>query len=153
MRITSLLPAIALVVVTSGATASDYLGADKCRSCHEQAWQQWKTTPHARAADVLSAAERRDPRCTGCHATSARDGLLGVQCESCHGPGRHYWPEFIMKDLELARAAGLRSGGDPAACRSCHTADSPALRPFDAVDALRHVLHRPPVDTPPPGDR
>lgn len=156
MRILSPLTAVALALAAPGAVAGDYVGADTCRSCHEQAWQQWKQTPHARATDVLNAAERRDPRCTSCHATSARDGLMGVQCESCHGPGRHYWPDFIMKDRELARAAGLRSGADPAGCRSCHTADSPGLRPFDPIASMRAVRHRPPpaaAPNPANGDR
>ena len=96
--------------MTSVAHAGDYLGARRCKGCHPSQHAQWKATPHARAADSLSAGERRDPRCAGCHSTSTADGLEGVQCESCHGAGEHYWPAFVMRDVGLARAVGLTSG-------------------------------------------
>lgn len=125
--------------------ASDFIGAEQCQSCHPAAYAQWRSTPHARAAEVLSEAERRDPRCTGCHATSAADGLWGVQCESCHGAGRYYWRDFIMRDTGLARAAGLQSGAEPSVCRACHTAEAPRLVPFDLTAALEQVRHATPA--------
>ena len=126
----------------AAAEGSEYIGARRCKACHRAAYAQWRETPHARAADALLEAERRDPRCAACHSTSVQDGLEGVQCESCHGPGRQYWPEFIMRDVGLAHAVGLQSGGEPALCAGCHTADTPAVRPFDlatALDAVRHA--------------
>ena len=86
-------------------------------------------------------AERSQPSCTGCHATDAASGLVGVQCESCHGAGRHYWPEFIMKDTALARAVGLKRGDSAAMCGRCHTDRSATLRAFDVHAALRKVRH------------
>ena len=133
-----------LVLAVGGAVlADDHIGAEQCASCHPAAYAQWKSTPHAQASAVLGPDERRDARCTGCHATSAESGLWGVQCESCHGPGRHYWPEFIMRDVELARAAGLQSGADGSMCRGCHTADAPRIVPFDLAAALDRVRHSP----------
>jgi hypothetical protein len=120
---------------------SEYIGAQRCKTCHAEAYAQWRETPHARAHEVLSPSERRDPRCAGCHSTSVADGLEGVQCESCHGPGRHYWPDFIMRDVELARAIGLQGGGEPATCAACHTADTPSVEPFDHAAALPAVRH------------
>ncbi|MCA9540182.1 MAG: cytochrome c family protein, partial [Myxococcales bacterium] len=90
--------ALTLLSAAGAAVASDYIGVRQCKSCHEQAYKQWKQTPHARAAERLGPAERRDPRCTACHSTAVDDGLEGVQCEACHGPGRYYWPDAVMRD-------------------------------------------------------
>ncbi len=138
------LVAAALLALAGGtAAASDYVGARRCKSCHVAEYEHWKQTPHAQATARLTEAQRRDRRCTVCHATSAEDGLYGVQCESCHGPGRHYWPENVMKDAELAKAVGLLQGTEPAACDRCHTAETPRVTPFDRKKALEKVRHRP----------
>ena len=131
-----------LLTAVTAAHAGDYLGARRCKTCHQTQYAQWKATPHATAANVLSAAERRDPKCAACHSTSAADGLEGVQCESCHGAGRHYWPEYVMRDVGLARAVGLTSGAERVTCTRCHTADTTRLRAFDFAAALKKVTHR-----------
>lgn len=135
---------IAAVLFAAPAVADDeYIGAEQCAACHAEAYAWWKSTGHARAGRALDASEQRDPRCTSCHATSTT--LPDVQCEACHGPGRHYWPAFVMLDVHLARAAGLRSGGEPSTCNGCHTADAPGIRPFDLPAALaRMKTHTPP---------
>ncbi len=132
---------IGALLLGGPAHASDYLGARRCKGCHEAQYAQWKQTPHARAAAALSKAERRDPRCAGCHSTAAREGLEGVQCESCHGPGRHYWQDFIMRDVELARAIGLTSGGERGTCLRCHDQDTASILTFDFAKALLKVQH------------
>lgn len=134
--------AIAALILPLAVAADDHIGAQQCAACHPDAYAWWKTTAHARAGDALSAAEKRDPRCTGCHATAV--GHPHVQCEACHGPGRHYWPAFVMVDTHLARAAGLRSGAEAATCDGCH-AHAPGIRPFDLKTALEKMrVHRPP---------
>lgn len=70
-----------------------------------------------------------------------RTGLRGVQCESCHGPGRHYAASYLMRDPMVARALGLVEPGE-AVCRRCHTADTPSLAPFDYDALLPLVDHR-----------
>jgi len=93
---------------TAGAT---YVGEKACKKCHFGQHRTWKKMKHAQAWSGLEkylAAEhggvdRKDAegrRCVSCHVTGygqeARGGfksvaesphLLGVQCESCHGPG------------------------------------------------------------------
>jgi hypothetical protein len=130
------------------ASASEFVGASRCRDCHAEAYAQWRQTAHARATETLPDARRRDPRCVGCHATSPREGLLGVQCESCHGAGRDYARAEVMRDPGLARATGLRPGTEPAVCARCHTADTAALTPFDSAAAMVHVRHRAPGERP-----
>lgn len=126
------------------ADASELVGALRCRTCHAEAYEQWRQTPHARAFDRLGPEQRRDPRCTACHATAADEGLTGVQCESCHGPGRHYAVDAVMRDPALARAVGLDRGDSAGVCTRCHTADGPRLVPFDPDAAMPLVRHRPP---------
>ena len=97
------------------AKPNRYIGAAKCKNCHsyEAAGDQytaWTEMKHARAWDVLGTEEARkvaadlgidDPqksdRCLKCHTTGhgepeemfkkGFDLEMGVQCETCHGPG------------------------------------------------------------------
>jgi hypothetical protein len=92
-------------------------GLKKCASCHKSQSQSWRKTAHARALESLKPgvkgeAKRKakldpardytqDKDCVGCHVTGyGKDGgydpadagvyLVGVGCESCHGPGSRY---------------------------------------------------------------
>jgi hypothetical protein len=92
-------------------------GRKKCSSCHRSQYESWAKTAHAKALDSLkpnakAAAKKKakldpakdytaDKDCVGCHTTGyGLDGgydvkdpgkyLIGVGCESCHGPGGDY---------------------------------------------------------------
>ena len=79
-----------------------YVGADECTSCHSGIVNQWKQTSHATAFNTLIKVHRNYyPRCVVCHSVGfgyetgyelggEEDELLGVQCESCHGPGKKH---------------------------------------------------------------
>jgi hypothetical protein len=94
-----------------------YEGRKKCSACHKSQYQSWKETAHGKALESLkpgvkAEAKRKaqlDPQkdytedrdCVGCHVTGyAQEGgydpkdvskfLVGVGCESCHGPGSEY---------------------------------------------------------------
>ena len=101
-----------------------YLGAESCRDCHREIYDQWQETVHARAFDVLVSQSREfDRDCTPCHTTgfdrpggfvslTATADLIHVQCESCHGNGS-----------EHAASPAQATPADPAAaCLICHTA-------------------------------
>ena len=76
-----------------------FVGSDACKACHQEQYNQWKTTKHAQAFKVLLDAKRHfQPKCVSCHITGAGyDGgyrmgdlkhpMIHVQCEACHGPG------------------------------------------------------------------
>ena len=58
------LPARASAQDKSAATASKYIGADKCKSCHGAAesgdqFGHWKTMKHAHAFETLASEESR----------------------------------------------------------------------------------------------
>jgi hypothetical protein len=83
-----------------GAT---YVGSDKCKRCHEEAYAIWKASPHSRAYKTLVKAQRPslqqfDGECVRCHVTGFEyTGGFGDEkttpllrdngCENCHGPG------------------------------------------------------------------
>lgn len=132
---------LALMCVASAASAYDFLGAESCQSCHPDAYSAWKASPHARAKDVLSPTQQRDARCLSCHSPSETEQRqAGVTCETCHGGGQYYSPKFVMKDPELARLSGLVDPTEKA-CRACHDASSPSVKPFDFATKLKAMDH------------
>lgn len=120
-----------------------------------------------RAARLDPAVDyRKDDACLRCHVVGlgqeggfrpgydvAKDPerLLGVGCESCHGPGGGYvGPGKKDKDYPQQRAARRplleRDGGYVVApgrdvCVSCHAPASPSYRPFDFEQQKSRGLH------------
>lgn len=131
---------LAAATVAAHAVAVEPVGAETCATCHPQAYAQWKRGPHALALERLSPSQRQDARCVSCHSPEQGAGLTGVQCESCHGGGRYYVPENVMRDPELSRLVGLTDPNE-ATCRRCHDASSPSLEPFHYEKKLERIRH------------
>ena len=135
---------IALVVTSSAALASDLVGPVSCRTCHAEAYRIWSQSPHARAAQALSPDQRKQPLCLQCHSRDEQRGeqaqIEGVSCETCHGGGRFYQPEAVMRDKELAHLFGLVDP-TPASCMVCHGGASPSLKAFDVKEAMGRIDH------------
>jgi hypothetical protein len=138
---------VVLAVVTARGEQKvmdhDFIGADRCGACHKEELAAWQKTAHARAFESLPEKDRRDPRCLSCHTMVPEDvgvGLTGVQCEACHGPGRNYAIDYVMRDAELARLLNLTSV-DERSCLRCHTDSSPSLAPFVVKDKLPLIKH------------
>lgn len=125
--------AVAVSVLASAVHASsNYVGAQRCQSCHPFEYSVWSRGPHASAHKSLSADELKDSKCNQCHTLLPEDlspRYLGVQCEQCHGGGKYYAPDYVMKDRELARALGL-ADVKPEICQQCHTVSAPSIEPF-----------------------
>jgi hypothetical protein len=146
------------------AAAGDKVGPETCKACHPAAYEAWRAGPHARTLEALPAQSRKDPRCLGCHAPDADEGLTGISCEACHGPGRAYSAPYVMRDGELARLVGLTDPGERS-CLVCHGESAPSLVRFDYLKKLPLVDHwtrerqalrqaqgdRPPSDAPAAG--
>jgi hypothetical protein len=82
-----------------GAT---YVGSEKCKSCHHEAYKIWKKSPHSHAFAELVTAKRPslrqfDGECVKCHVVgfehlsgytnmTATPKLENNGCENCHGP-------------------------------------------------------------------
>jgi len=142
--------ALAAIIILSspsdaaGVVAHDYVGGQRCKSCHPAEFAQWQASPHARAYDVLDDAAKKSPRCLSCHTMVPDDvqlGLTGIQCESCHGAGRHYTPEYVMRDKELSALLNLVAKVDASACVRCHTDQSPSMVPFDFAVQRERIKH------------
>lgn len=132
-----------LAVMSVGAQGSDreHVGAITCAGCHTSEHEIWRETPHSTSFERLSGSRRDDPACLQCHAPAREDGLSGIQCETCHGGGRYYFADYVMRDAELARLVGLRDP-DESTCASCHDADNTArLVPFDFETAKERIRH------------
>jgi hypothetical protein len=145
MRILRLgLLAAALSALPAGAAdvggSSDLVGPESCKACHPEAYNAWKLSKHARALESLSQQQQKDGRCVSCHSPAPDTNVAGVSCETCHGPGKHYSTNYVMKDAELARLVGLVDPSEKS-CRSCHDASAPSLRPFDFVEKLKLIDH------------
>ncbi|MFP2908437.1 cytochrome c3 family protein [Pyxidicoccus sp. 3LFB2] len=131
-----------LVLALGGAAmAADFVGPDSCKGCHPEAYEAWMQSKHARAENSLSEQQRKDGRCLSCHSPEqVTQTTASVTCETCHGGGQYYSPEYVMKDSELSRLVGLVDPSEKQ-CRSCHDASSPSLRPFDFKESLKAIDH------------
>lgn len=101
-----------------------YASATACQKCHEQEYLQWSATRHAFAFETLLKKERYfDAGCVSCHTTGLGystgfqigdpdSTLKGVQCETCHGPGKQH--------VGNPKKNNIRSGADTSLCLECH---------------------------------
>lgn len=136
---------LAAALVSPAAAAelagAEYVGPESCKACHPDAYAAWRQSKHARAIESLSETQQRDVRCLSCHAPNLQDRRVeSISCETCHGAGQYYASQYVMKDQELVRLVGLVDPSEKA-CRSCHDASSPSLRPFDFVEKLKLIDH------------
>lgn len=151
----SLIAALFLFIGTSFAQDYEYIGAKKCKMCHNkpekgEQYKKWTESKHSKAMEVLSDAEKEDPNCTKCHSTAASvdEDLLteyitveeGVSCESCHGPGSVYKNIKIMKDREQSIANGLVLPTEEV-CLKCHNDESPNFKGFNFEEYVAKISH------------
>ena len=144
------------VLVSSVALAQDfkYIGASKCKMCHNkpttgEQYNKWAAGPHAKAMESLKGADAENPKCLKCHSTAASvdQSLLagikveeGVSCESCHGPGSVYKSAGIMKNQKLAMSKGLVMP-DAQVCMTCHNEESPNFKGFNFEEYKAKIAH------------
>jgi hypothetical protein len=154
--------------------AAPYVGAEKCKNCHSAAskgdqYGKWGKEDHAKAFAKLAedkamklgkekgvAEPQKDKACLTCHVTAFEepaeskgkkfDPTLGVQCESCHGPGnKHVKARLDAEDAgdKLVKIPSDEIVAIPAAenCKKCHNEKSPSYKPFDYKKYLKDVAH------------
>jgi hypothetical protein len=159
----------ALLLMAGGLSAQTfkYIGADKCKMCHNkpttgEQYNKWLADPHSKALKTLSgqasldyakkngiADPAKDPKCLNCHSTydrveaGLRGGILateGVSCESCHGPGSAYKAPTIMKNVEQAKANGMIMP-DSKLCITCHNKENPFHKEFNYETFVAKIAH------------
>lgn len=146
----------------------EYIGAVKCKMCHNKSttgkqYDIWAKGPHANAMKSLSsdkamayakekgiADPSKEAKCLKCHSTyhSVSEDLMatltakeGVSCESCHGPGSKYKSMSIMKSTEKSLAAGLIMPTEQV-CKTCHKKEgNDFYKPFVYEEAVKKIAH------------
>ena len=79
-----------------------FVGSEACKNCHQEVYDQYQTTSHSHAFDIL-LQKKRDfvPACVKCHTVGfgyesgyqislRQKHLQQVGCESCHGAGYNH---------------------------------------------------------------
>ena len=159
----------------AAAPTHDYFGVTVCKMCHQTAkngeqFQKWQASKHAQAYKTLLTPEAQKiaeakgikgkaseaKECLECHETAydAPASQLGpkfnkedgVQCETCHGPGKDYMKMDIMKDRAKAVANGLTllsvsDGSAQKFCETCHNKKSPTFKEFDFKKMWAQIAH------------
>lgn len=148
--------AVSTACSTPTATEALPYGArsEDCASCHADHADEWRTSPHARAAAspvfaaMLPAVENAwgvvaRQRCEGCHAP-AHGGDDGIGCVSCHAAVGNQAERDGLLDVELAAPlagplghAGIATDAHRSAprtllsneslCGTCHEITGPGL--------------------------
>ncbi len=115
--------------------------------------KRWYTTPGQETSEDLSIGRAHAAgiarRCIHCHSgaraadrLAPQEGLLGVQCESCHGPGAAHIEAASLnsrpKDLKILNPGHMSAHGVNEVCGDCHrtTRDIP-LQGLDTVNTGR----------------
>jgi hypothetical protein len=159
------------------AAAGDpiYVGAEKCKNCHSSPkkgdpFGKWAASFHSKAFTELASEEAKklaktknieDPQksadCLKCHVTAFDlpatakgkkfDPTMGVQCETCHGPGSKH-VEARLKAEEAEDDKVVEIGKDEIlakvtseTCRKCHNKDAPNHKPFAFNKFLKQIAH------------
>lgn len=166
-RTLSLFTLILLMGGIVPAQTFKYIGADKCKMCHNKPatgdqYAKWAGSLHAKSLKTLSsqasldyakkngiADPTKEAKCLKCHSTfdavaaNLRGGILatdGVSCESCHGPGSSYKSPTIMKDLAMAQKNGLIMPAKEV-CLKCHNKENPFFKEFNFETAAAKIAH------------
>jgi len=144
-----------------------YMGVKKCKMCHKKAkmgnqFGQWEASEHAKAFEILASDEAKElaktkdidnpqesDSCLKCHTTGFRvpavqlhkkfDKALGVQCESCHGPGEKHIKAMLKK--KPISAEQFTQKPDEALCKTCHNEESPSFKDFDFAAQQKEISH------------
>lgn len=121
-----------------------YLPPEFCGKCHQTQYEQWLTTDHAHAIEVLVAQKRVAKSCLTCHSLEFRmKGVVtvsknrGVECVDCHAE---------LQDPATAQMHGQRPGERPTSrivneviCLRCH--DKQHSPKFDLRTYRPRVAH------------
>ena len=129
---------------TTAPTEADYAWADSCKKCHEEIYEAWAHTKHARALDRLSGGDQQK-ECIGCHVTGPKSRVeqggkvanAGIQCEGCHGPAKAHVADPAVR-------TGLARKPAEAVCVACHNDKSPHYRGFyySAMIGFSHYIRK-----------
>ncbi len=112
-------------------TKKEYVGVEKCATCHADIAKKWAGSQHAQAfASLKAKGSENDPACLQCHTLGYGEATgytahVGdknfetVGCESCHGPGSTHSQTSKKMDIQaLGDECDFCVKGQ--ICASCH---------------------------------
>jgi len=176
-----MLPKDSKALKAIAASEAVYVGAKKCKSCHNKdsmgnVYDKWEKMKHFKALERLQSKEAleagkergvekpwEDSKCLKCHVTAYEAPAekkhkrfptdMGVQCETCHGPGSIHIKARLQaakegvkgEDSLLEIPAGEIVLPDEGLCRSCHNEDSPSYKEFKFGERLEKIRHLHPL--------
>lgn len=164
---------------------SKYVGVEMCKDCHDQdftgnQYTKWTQIKHSKTYKVLDSdtalklgktlgvdEPKKSDKCLKCHVTAFGqpkeklgedfDAKLGVQCESCHGPGSFHLDARAEAAFEAEFEGGSIGSGDSKkyiklpdgevdkptkeTCEGCHNKESPSFKEFDYEKQLKEIQH------------
>jgi hypothetical protein len=152
-----------------------YVGAEKCKNCHSSPkkgdpFGKWNESLHSKAFTALAsddakklgatknvAEPQKAAECLKCHVTAFElpatvkgkkfDPSMGVQCETCHGPGsKHVDARLKAEEAEDDKIVEIPKEeiiAKPTSetCRKCHNKESPNYKPFAFNKFLKQIAH------------
>lgn len=129
-----------------------WAGSAACAACHQQEYDQWRSTKHAHAMETLEQTDNGQPAlrsdCVKCHtvAFDQPDGytiaqprweLRGVGCESCHGGAAAH---VLARTNGTPDPTHLVVKPSKERCTTCHNPDNSPH--FDYDTYLARVSHK-----------
>jgi hypothetical protein len=137
-------------------TNRQFIGSQKCESCHEESYRIWKKSGHGHAYDTLVKLDpprQFDPECVSCHVTGwhptkffpyqsgfesldKTPRLINTGCEDCHGPGeKHAEAEMgsdrVLQEKYRQAVVITKAQSKKQQCYSCHDLDNSPDFDFD----------------------
>lgn len=119
----------------------DFTGSERCKLCHKEEYEKFSQTPHKDTSKSLNKEDRKNKECLMCHSMDGEGKYMEIGCEACHGSGKYYAQDYVMKDKELSRLIGLKIP-DQESCKRCHTQDSPRINRLNLKDGMKMIEHK-----------
>ena len=111
---------VAAPAASGPANASDYVGAETCKTCHEDIYDNWAKTPHWKTT------------------LNTKGGPSKQGCEACHGPGRaHVESGGDISKIFVFKKASVKTIDDT--CLSCHAGGAEHMHAINSVHGQNGV--------------
>lgn len=153
--------------VPTGGTANEYIGANKCKTCHSKQYKAWVDTKHANAMQSLLKADEKvaaewaakmkieltgtadkTEACVGCHVTGHGLGGGHPQADSTLmanvsmvGCESCHGPGAVHKAKPKEEKKGtMNSALTEKMCKTCHTAEASPNFNFEEMKKKVHPV-------------